>query len=116
MFFLTGTLSYMVTSVMKFSNEIAALQIGDLQSRTIAAAILSSFLLIGVFFFRLTYGCEEFGTMLLSMIVGLVAGVFLMYQNDILFGRAGINILNLPMILTPSESGNSSMYVCGPAK
>ena len=64
--------------------------------------------------FRYSYGCETFGTLLLSLIFGLVAGILLIYQNKALFGRAGLNILNLPMILTAQESGKP-MYVCAPS-
>lgn len=114
MFFLTGILSYMVSSVRQFENEINALK-GDLQTRSTVGVVLSVLLLIGVFFFRVTYGCETFDTLLLSIVLGIFAGVGIMYQNSTMFGRAGVNILNLPMILSPSEAGNSSMYVCGPA-
>lgn len=114
MFFLTGVITYIISSVREFSNEITTLG-GDLQTRTIAALVLSSFLIIAMFAFRIAYGCETFGPLFLSVLLGAIGGVALMNQNIILFGRVGINILNLPMILTPSESGKSSMYVCGPA-
>jgi len=114
MFFLSGVVTYIISAVREFGTEITTLG-GDLQTRTIAALVLSSFLLIAMFAFRITYGCETFGPLFVSVILGGIAGVALMNQNKILFGRVGINILNLPLILTPSESGKSSMYVCGPA-
>lgn len=114
MFFITGVISYMFSSVREFGNEIKVLG-GDLKIRSIIAAVLSFLLILAIFSFRITYGCETFGPLLLSVLLGLIMGFILMQQNVILFGRSGINILNLPMILTPSESGNSSMYVCGPS-
>ena len=113
MFFLTGVITYMASAVREFGNELTALG-GDLNIRSIVSLVLSSFLLLAIFAFRITYNCETFGPLFLSVIFGAFAGVVMMYQNKILFGRIGINILNLPMILTPSEGGNSSMYVCGP--
>jgi len=64
--------------------------------------------------FRYSYGCESFGTLLLSVILGFILGSLLVYQNTALFGRDGVNILNLPMILSATESGKP-MYVCGPS-
>ena len=47
------------------------------------------------------------------MIFGLITGVALVYQNMALFGRDGVNILNLPLIITAAEAGKP-MYVCAP--
>ena len=113
MFFLTGTLAYMVGSVKEFSREIKTLG-GDLQTRTTVGVVLCSFLAFIVLAFRYSYGCESFGTLLISMILGLIAGIALIFQNKALFGREGINVLNLPMILTATESGKP-MFVCAPS-
>ena len=113
LFFLTGLISYMVGSVREFSREIKSLG-GDIGVRTIVGIVLSSFLIFVTFGFRLTYGCETYGTLFISMILGLMVGIAIIYQNIALFGRDGINILNLPMILTATESGKP-MYVCAPS-
>jgi len=112
-FFLTGVITYLVGSVRHFDREIKSLG-GDLEVRTIVGIVLSSFLVFIIFGFRLTYGCESFGTLLLSVLFGALFGTVLMYQNIALFGRDGVNILNLPMILTAAESGKP-MYVCAPS-
>jgi len=112
-FFLTGVLTYMIGSVKEFGREINSLG-GDLQIRTVVGVVLSSFLAFIVFGFRLRYGCETFGTLFISLIIGVVAGILIVQQNKALFGREGLNILNLPMILTASESGKP-MYVCAPS-
>lgn len=113
LFFLTGIISYMVSSVREFGREIKSLG-GDLQARTVVGVVLSTFLVFIVFGFRITYGCETYGTLFLSLIFGVIAGILIMLQNKSLFGREGINILNLPMILTAAESGKP-MYVCAPS-
>lgn len=112
-FFLTGVLAYMISSVKEFGREIKSLG-GDLQTRTVVGVVLSSFLAFIVFGFRLTYGCETFGTLFISLLFGAIAGILIMLQNKALFGREGLNILNLPMILTANESGKP-MYVCAPS-
>jgi hypothetical protein len=113
LFFLTGVISYMVSSVREFGREIKSLG-GDLQARTVAGVVLSACLVFIVFAFRLTYGCETYGTLFLSLFFGVITGILIMLQNKALFGRDGINILNLPMILTAAESGKP-MYVCAPS-
>jgi hypothetical protein len=41
-------------------------------------------------------------------------GMALVFQNQALFGRDGINVLNLPIIQSSLEKGRP-MYVCGPS-
>lgn len=113
MFFLTGIISYMIGSVQQFKREIQSFG-GDLSARTTVAMVLSSFLVFTVFAFRLTYGCETYGTLFISLLLGILAGMGIMFQNTLLFGRDGVNILNLPMILTAVEGGKP-MYVCAPS-
>ena len=113
MFFLSGVISYMIFAVMEFKREIQSFG-GELSTRTNVATVLSSFLLFIIFAFRYVYGCETYGTLFISLLLGIIAGVAILYQNMTLFGRDSINILNLPMILTAAESG-TPMYVCAPS-
>jgi hypothetical protein len=114
MFFLAGTVSYMIAAVKQFEREINALG-GDLNTRTTVGLVLSSFFVFIMLVFRYSYGCETFETLLMSLILGSVAGILVMYQNKALFGREGLNILNLPMIKTADES-SKPMFVCAPSK
>ena len=63
--------------------------------------------------FRINYGCEEFGPLLISTILGAIIGFIIMQQNKWLFGRESVNILNLPIIMSAAELGKP-MFVCGP--
>ena len=110
LFFLTSILTYMILSIHEFGRELKSLG-GDLKVRTTVGIILSTLLGFLVFAFRYTYGCESFGSLLMSVILGTIFGTLLVYQNKAIFGREGLNILNLPMILTAAESGKP-MYVC----
>ena len=113
LFFLTGVLSYMIGSIQQFGRELKSLG-GDLKVRTTVGIVLSSFLGFLVFAFRYRYGCESFGPLFVSMLLGIVVGIVLVYQNKALFGRDSLNLLNIPMILTANESGKP-MYVCAPS-
>ena len=114
LFFTSGILTYMVGCVQEFKNEILTLG-GDLGTRTTVAAVLSSMFLFVLFAFRYNYGCEAFGTLILSGLFGAIVGYLLIYQNKALFGRDSVNILNLPMIVSATEMGKP-MYVCAAPK
>ena len=113
MFFLSATLSYMITAMQNFGREIKSLS-GELKTRTSIAIVLSFLFILSMLMFRYSYGCESFGTLLLSIILGFIMGSLIVYQNITLFGRDGINVLNIPMILSGMERGKP-MYVCAPS-
>jgi hypothetical protein len=113
MFFLVGVITYIISSIQQFKQEITTLG-GDITVRTGVASILSSLFVIFMFLYRIIYGCDSVGNILLTMIFGVIAGVALVYQNVALFGRSGVNVLNLPLILSAAESGKP-MYVCAPS-
>lgn len=113
MFFLSSMISYMISSMNEFSREIKALG-GDLATRTTVGVFMGFLLMLAMLAFRYSYGCESFGTLFVSLILGLLMGYALVKQNQALFGRDGINILNLPMIQTSEERGKP-MFVCAPS-
>lgn len=112
MFFLSAVISYMIAAMNEFSREIKSLG-GDLGARTMVGVVMGMMLLFAMLGFRYSYGCESFGTLLLSLLVGGAAGAALVQQNKALFGRDGVNVLNLPMIKSMEERGKP-MYVCAP--
>jgi hypothetical protein len=110
MFFLSAVISYMISAMNEFKREIKSLG-GDISARTSVGVFFGTLLLFAMLAFRFSYGCESFGTLLVSLIIGGIAGMALVEQNKLLFGRSGVNILNLPMIQTAEERGKP-MYVC----
>ena len=113
MFFLSGIMAYMIYSMQHFGREIKSLS-GDIEVRTNVALVLSVIFMFFTLIFRYSYGCESFGSLLVSTILGFIIGCLIVYQNIALFGRDGINILNIPIIQTSLEQGKP-MYVCGPS-
>jgi hypothetical protein len=113
MFFLSATLSYMINAMQNFGREIKSLS-GELKTRTNIAMVLSCLFVLAMMMFRYSYGCESFGTLLLSIILGFIMGALVVHQNIALFGRDGVNVLNIPMILSGMEKGKP-MYVCAPS-
>jgi len=113
MFFLAATLSYMLNAMQNFGREIKSLS-GELKTRTNIAMVLSCLFVLAMMMFRYSYACESFGTLLLSIILGFIMGALVVHQNIALFGRDGVNVLNIPMILSGMEKGKP-MYVCAPS-
>jgi len=113
MFFLASILSYMLNSMQNFGREIKSLS-GELKTRTNIAVVFSFLFVLAMMMFRYSYVCESFGTLLLSLILGFIIGSLVVQQNILLFGRDGINVLNIPMILSGLEKGKP-MYVCAPS-
>jgi hypothetical protein len=112
-FFLSGFVSYMIGSMQQFAREIKSLN-GEIHTRTNTALILSFLFIMAMMMFRYNYGCESFGALLVSLILGGIVGMLLVFQNQALFGRDSINVLNLPIIQSSLEKGRP-MYVCGPS-
>jgi len=113
MFFMSGVLTYMIGCIQEFRNEVQTLG-GNLSIRTNVAIVFSTMFIFILFAFRYNYGCEAFGTLILSLVFGCVAGYIIIYQNKALFGRDSVNLLNLPMIVSAAELGKP-MYVCAPS-
>lgn len=113
MFFLSAVLSYMMNAMQQFGREIKSLS-GELKTRTNIAVVLSFLFVLSMMTFRYSYGCESFGTLLLSIVLGFIMGALVVHQNIALFGRDGVNVLNIPMIQTSLERGKP-MYVCAPS-
>jgi hypothetical protein len=113
MFFLSGVIFYMLYAMEQFGRELKSLS-GDIAMRKQVASVLSGLFMLVMILFRYSYGCESFGTLLVSIILGSLAGVLLVYQNTALFGKEGINILNVPIIQSAFEKGRP-MYVCAPS-
>ena len=111
-FFMAGTLTYMISSVQEFSKEITTLG-GDISTKKTVTMAFSLIFLFIILMFRINYGCEEFGPLLISTILGAIIGFIIMQQNKWLFGRESVNILNLPIIMSAAELGKP-MFVCGP--
>jgi hypothetical protein len=111
MFFFSGILSYIICAMQQFGKEIRAFN-SDIGIRTNIALGLSFTFMLAMVLFRYTYGCETISSLFVSLILGYIVGIILVFQNIGIFGRAGINILNLPIIL-PAKG--KPMYVCAPS-
>lgn len=110
-FFFSGVVSYLIGAMQQFGKEIKSFN-SDIGVRTNIAICLSFIFILVLVLFRFTYQCEGIGSILVSLVLGYIVGLAIVFQNVALFDRDGINVLNLPMI--QSVKGKP-MYVCAAA-
>jgi hypothetical protein len=111
MFFFSGVLSYLIGSMQQFGKEIKAFN-SDIGVRTNVAIGFSFLFMLGMVLFRYAYNCETVSSLITSLALGYVVGLAIVFQNIGFFGRAGVNVLNLPMI---QPAKGNPMYVCAPS-
>lgn len=107
---LATLIGYLLSSLFQFNKELRALG-ADWNTRVPIATTLSFLVLLAFVLFRYIAGCEGLGTLLLSMLLGLVGGTALMYQNGALFGKEALNVLGLPILVNKTAKGQA-IYVC----
>jgi uncharacterized protein YacL len=63
-------------------------------------------LLLGIYL--VANGCESIVKLFLSVVIGLFVGVLLCYQNYLLFGKEGVDLLFIP----PLSKRKGMDYLC----
>ena len=114
-FFLSTACSYVVGSVWAQKRELEALG-PEYAARFYIAIAVTTLLLFMSIAFRLSYGCEGVGTLLVTTLFGLVLGGLLIFQNNYLLGRDSTNFSGIPLLRERTKDGKP-LYVCtGKAK
>lgn len=105
-------IGYLLSSLITYSKELK--QLGGGWELRIPIAVTLSFLTLTAFvLFRYIAGCEGFGTIVGTLILGLGIGTALMFQNLNLFGKESVNVLGIPT-LESRTIGGKPLYVCAP--
>lgn len=110
MFILATAFSYVISAMADQKDELTAL--GPAFSSRFYIAGFASFLLLNlVGFYRLAYGCEGIGVLIMSILFGILLGALLMFQNRNLFGREATNVTGIPLLRERTRDGKP-IYVC----
>jgi hypothetical protein len=102
--------SYVFTSLNTLSKEMEAL--GPAYSQRYYVSMV--FLLLSLFAllsYRLMFGCDSFGVLMMSTVAGIVLGMLLIQQNTAFFGSGGVNLLGVPLLRSKAANGQP-IYVC----
>jgi hypothetical protein len=109
-FMLSTAASYIFTSLNYQSKELEALGLSYSSRYYVSAMLL--LILLGIFVaFRLTFNCDSFGLVMVTIPIGLILGPILVYQNSRLFGPTSINMLGIPLLRNRTADGKK-LYVC----
>lgn len=109
-YFLATACSYIVTSLFMQKEELESLG-PEYASRYYIGVFASFLLLLIVTAYRMAYGCERIGIVLLTLFTGLLVGGLLVYQMNQLLGRNAINLTGVPLLRERTRDGKP-LYVC----
>lgn len=109
-YFLATACSYVISSLYMQKQELEAL--GPSYAARYYMGIFASFLLlITVTSYRMAYGCERVGVVLLTLFTGFLVGGLIMFQMNQLLGRNAINLTGVPLLRERTRDGKP-LYVC----
>jgi hypothetical protein len=60
---------------------------------------------------RMMFSCDGMGVIVFSIILGIAAGFIVLKQNDMLFGKEGLNLLGIPILRGKAVNGQA-LYIC----
>jgi hypothetical protein len=110
LFMLSTASSYIFTTLNYQTKELAALG-PSYSSRYYISAMFLLILVFLFFIFRLSFECDGFGVLIVSVAIGLFLGYLLVKQNNLLFGPQSINLIGIPLLENRTATGKK-MYVC----
>lgn len=107
LYFITFAATYCIQSLSVFNEETS--ELGPAYSNRPYIALAGGLMFIVLYMLYLsTYGCDSIFTLIFSVIIGAIVGSFLCYQNYILFGKSGVNLLFIPTL----EKRTGMDYIC----
>jgi hypothetical protein len=102
--------SYFITITRFLKDEYEVLS-SSYTTRTYVTMSLLAGITILYASFRLTTGCENISSVSIGLVLGLIVGYFLVYQNTQLLNKNSINFLGIPL-LRNKTADNQPIYIC----
>jgi hypothetical protein len=102
--------AYIFSTLNRQSKELSALGPGY-SSRYYVSAIFLTVLIFVFISFRISFGCESFGIVMMSVPIGMFVGAMLVQQNVSLFGAESINLVGIPLLQGRTAAGKK-IYIC----
>jgi hypothetical protein len=107
LYFICFAASYCIQSMFFFSKESS--ELGPSYSNRIYLALLATGMFIILYtLYLVANGCEGFFTLLATILIGLLVGYLICYQNYFLFGKSSVDLIFVPIL--GKRSGMD--YVC----
>lgn len=109
-YFLSTASAYVVGSVWSQKRELEALG-PEYAARFYISVAVTTLLLFATMTYRIAFGCDGVGTLIMSFFFGIVLGSLLIFQNNYLFGRDSTNFSGIPLLRERTKDGKP-LYVC----
>lgn len=109
-FFISTAAAYIVGAMWSMKRELEALG-PEYAARFYIAVVISTLLLFSTITYRLAFGCDGVGVLIVTTIIALVLGGMLAYQNVHLLGRDSVNFAGIPLLIERTKDGKP-LYVC----
>lgn len=109
-FFMSTAAAYIVGAMWSIKRELEALG-SEYAARFYIAIFVSALLLFATMTYRLAYGCDGVGILIITLLLGLTVGGLLSYQNVYLLGRDAVNFAGVPLLVERTKDGKP-LYVC----
>lgn len=103
-------IGYLLTALFQYRNELR--QLGAKYESRIPLGVTLSFLTLTAFvLFRYIAGCENLGTIIGTLLIGILLGTAIVYQNVAFLGKESVNLLGIPTLESRTLAGKP-LYVC----
>lgn len=107
LYFISFAASYCIQSMFFFSKECS--ELGPSYSNRIYLALLATGMFIVLYtLYLIINGCDGIFSLLATIIIGLLVGYLICYQNNFLFGKSSVDLIFVPIL--GKRSGMD--YVC----
>jgi hypothetical protein len=108
--FMSTAAAYVVGGMWSQKRELEALG-SEYAARFYISIAITTLLLFATITYRMAYGCDGVGILIITTLMGLVMGGLLAYQNLYLFGRDALNFSGIPLLVDRTKDGKP-LYVC----
>lgn len=108
--------SYIMSALIYFKDELEILSnsYGEVfKTRLYVSTIAFVSILFVSMSYRLFSKCDSALNIVVSLLVGLVAGVVVAVQNHSILGKESLNLLGVPILRKMTDTGND-LFVCSP--
>jgi hypothetical protein len=102
--------SYFITITSYLKDEYEVLSPSYTNRTYVTMSLLAGLTLVYASF-RLFTGCESISSVSIGLVLGLIVGYFLVYQNTQLLNKNSINFLGIPL-LRNKTADNQPIYIC----
>jgi hypothetical protein len=107
LYFISFAAAYCIQSMFFFSKECS--ELGPSYSNRIYLSLLSTGMFIILYtIYLVIHGCDGFFSLLMTIIIGLVVGYLICYQNNLLLGKGSVDLLFVPILGKRTDMD----YVC----